>query len=375
MKASIYERRLALTKEAMVEKGVELLYLCPSVNMFYLTGVRREPHFGKIKDPRAWLTGLLIGVDSDPVILVPKMHADYVQASTWVKDIRIWTETDDSYQWMRSTLSEFPHDTIAICEEMPASSLLNLQKLLVGASFSTAHDIVGRLRMIKDDEELVLMEKAAQIADKVICEIIDNIQIGISERELAWEIENRMRRHGAEGLAFSPIVRCGTNSATLGYPPSEKRTEPNQPLQLDIGCVYEGYCSDITRTVYIGEPTLDFAQVYDIVLRAQEAGVNAACNGITGKELDAVARDIIAREGFGEFFVHRTGHGIGLESNEPPYVSRVSETTLKTGMVVTIEPGIYLKGRFGVRIEDTVVVDKQGGRRLNNVPHHLWKIG
>lgn len=231
---------------------------------------------------------------------------------------------------------------------------------------------VEQLRGQKSDDELALLQTAIDIADKAFESILNELRPGVSEREIAWKLEVFMREQGAESLSFPPIVASGPNGALPHARPSDKPLAAGEFVTMDFGCTWKGYCSDITRTVFIGEPTEDDRALYDLVLRAQEAGVRAVKPGTVAKDVDAVARTIIAEAGYGEYFGHGLGHGIGMDVHEEiPRLSKQGEVVLAPRMVASVEPGVYLPGQGGIRIEDLVVVTEDGCRVLTKSPKQL----
>lgn len=241
-----------------------------------------------------------------------------------------------------------------------------------GRELVSSAGLVERLRMIKDEAEIAIMQKAASIADEAWSHILGYIKPGVVERELAVELEYKMKKLGAEGLAFDIICASGVRSALPHGRASEKKIEAGDLVTFDFGALYKGYCSDMTRTVMVGEPSEKQREIYQTVLEAQLRGVAACKAGMTGKELDDVCRDYIKEKGYGEYFGHGTGHGVGRFIHEGPKLSfRGEHDVLEPGMVVTIEPGIYLPGWGGVRIEDMVLVTADGCRRLSQSPKDL----
>lgn len=234
-----------------------------------------------------------------------------------------------------------------------------------------ASGLVETIRQVKDAEEIALMRKAAQIADQAFEQILAFIKPGVTERQVALELEFIMKRAGSTGLAFDTIVASGVRSALPHGVASDKVIEAGDLVTMDFGAVYQGYRSDMTRTVVVGEPTEEQRRIYAIVLEAQMRGVAAARAGMTGKELDAVCRTYITEQGYGEQFGHGTGHGVGRYIHEGPSVSVRGATSLQPGMVVTIEPGVYLSGWGGVRIEDMVLLTADGCERLSRSPKEL----
>ncbi len=225
--------------------------------------------------------------------------------------------------------------------------------------------IVEQLRVYKDADELALLAKAIEIADEAIDEVAPRIEPGITEEGVAWELEKAMRERGAEMISFDTIVGAGANGALPHHRADDTVIKPNDAIVIDMGAKYDGYCSDLTRTIFVGEPDAKFRRIYDIVLQAQLAAEERVRAGMTGEEADAIARDIITEAGHGDDFGHSLGHGVGLAVHEFPRLGPRAEETLEDGMVFTIEPGIYLPGWGGVRIEDIVVMENGRARVIS----------
>ena len=245
-------------------------------------------------------------------------------------------------------------------------------RALEGVELVPVSGMVEALRMIKDEAEVALMQKAASITDEAWTYIQSFIRPGVAERDVALELEHKMKKLGAEGLAFDIIVASGVRSSLPHGRASEKLIETGDLVTVDFGAQYQGYCADMTRTVMVGEPSEQQRRLYAIVLEAQQRGVAACKPGMTGKELDEVCRGYIRENGYTEEFGHGTGHGVGLYIHENPRLNvRAENDVLKPGMVVTIEPGVYLPGWGGVRIEDMVLVTDTGCRRLSQSAKEL----
>ena len=226
--------------------------------------------------------------------------------------------------------------------------------------------VVEKLRIYKDSDELALLTEAIRIADEALDEVGPRIEPGITEEAVAWELEKAMRERGAEMISFDTIVGAGPNGALPHHRADETVIKPNDAIVIDMGAKYEGYCSDLTRTFFVGEPDDKFREIYGIVLQAQLAAEEQVTAGMTGKEADAIARDIIADAGHGDEFGHSLGHGVGLAVHEFPHVGPTAEEdVLEDGMVFTIEPGIYIPGWGGVRIEDMVVMENGKARVIS----------
>jgi len=235
-------------------------------------------------------------------------------------------------------------------------------------------DIVSSQRIIKYEFEIEKISIAANIADKAFSHIVEFIRPGLSEIEIAFEIEFFMRRNGASGLSFETIVASGKRSSMPHGTASDKIVEKGEFITMDFGCVYEGYCSDMTRTVHLGAANQDEKSVYGIVLKSQKKALEYIREGALANSVDKIARDIIIENGYGDFFSHGLGHGVGLEVHEEPRLSPGSDKVLSAGMVVTDEPGIYLPGKFGVRIEDLIAVKNDSCEILSNSPKELIEI-
>ena len=234
---------------------------------------------------------------------------------------------------------------------------------------------VENLRMVKDDAELAAIQAAIDLNEDVFTEVAAMVRADMTEADLAAEIFYRAMKKGADGVSFSPIVASGPNSAKPHAGFSTSRLVPGTPLTFDMGMRLHGYCSDMTRTVFLGECTPQWERVYEIVKEAKDRAADAIRPGLTGKDIDAVARDYITEQGHGDHFGHGLGHGIGIEVHEGPRLAKVGELELKPGHVVTNEPGIYLPGEGGIRIEDIFVVTEDGAKNMNNLPTDIMVVG
>ncbi len=233
---------------------------------------------------------------------------------------------------------------------------------------------IGKLRMIKDNEEIVCIRKAQEIAEKSLDELMPFIKVGKTEREIALELNRLMFQNGAEDLSFETIVLSGKNTSMPHGVPSDKKVQDGEFVLMDFGAVWNGYHSDMTRTVCVGEPDDEMKKVYNIVLEAQLAGLANARAGITGKELDKISRDIIEKAGYGDNFGHSLGHGVGLEIHEKPNASPNYDSVLESGSILTVEPGIYIEGKFGVRIEDFVILTENGCDNLTKYAKNIISL-
>ena len=371
-----YAERVARVRQAMEARGIDLLFVSPSANLQYLTGIERDrPNYGNVTYPGGWVLGMLVGRDKGPILLAPRMVADYDLPADVVSDLRVLPDRGDAFDLMRQALTEFgPVRRVAIENRAWAETAINMQTLLPDAQWGPASELIAPLRMIKDADEIAVMRYAAHIADQVLAEVVPLLKVGMSEQDVALEVDARMTRMGANGPSFT------TNVFTMG--PHEARemrekvsTRPlveGVSLSFDFGCVWKGYCSDFGRTVHIGEPSAEFRTAYQTVIAAHDAAIREMQTGkITAEGANAVARKVVDDAGFGEHFRHRLGHGIGLDVHEGPFLTEGDATVLQTGMAFTVEPSIYWVGRIGTRIEDVVIVRPEGGETLNQSHNDL----
>lgn len=231
--------------------------------------------------------------------------------------------------------------------------------------------LLWELRMVKDDEELEAMVAAQRIAERALTDILEEIRPGVTEKEIAARLQYLMLHYGASDMSFDPIVVSGPNGSLPHGVPSERVIGQGEFVTMDFGCIYHGYCSDMTRTVAVGFATEEMQRVYATVLSAQKAGIRAARAGISGREVDGAARAVINAAGYGDYFGHSFGHGVGVEIHESPNASPANIQLLPAGAVISAEPGIYLPGKLGVRIEDVIVLTEDGCRNLTKAPKEL----
>jgi len=358
-----YEYRVTECQYRLRQAVADALVLFPSVDMQYLSGFVDEPMERHLF--------LFIGEEDEPVFVAPELYATEIREASWVGDIRTYADGDDPLKIVEESVVDLGIESgrLLVDDRMWARFTQDLREILPKADFGLASDVLGPLRVCKDDAELDALRRAGEVADAAMQDVRDlgAEAIGMTEAELAQFIEERLAMHGGSGTSFEPIVGSGPNGAKPHHRHGNREIEPGDPVVFDFGTRVDGYPSDQTRTVVFGrEPSDKFKRVHETVHAAQQTAVEAVKPGIPAETVDVAAREVIVDAGFGEAFIHRTGHGIGLEVHEGPYIVDGNDTLLEPGMVFSVEPGIYLAGEFGVRIEDIVVVTENGCERLND---------
>lgn len=363
--SDIYRNRVARAQRSMVELGYELMVLFPGSNMRYLSGFYDEPG--------ERMLFFLLPAEGKPVFLVPELYEQQLREVSTFEEIRVWRDSEGPIRLLGEVLKEYSKGRINVLidDRMWAIFFLMLKEVMPRANFSLASKVMKSLRMIKTEDEINCLKRAGSIADSAFREVLRLRIYGMSELDIASSIEEAMRREGAEGTAFETLVASGANSALPHHRAGLRKIDIGDVVILDYGCRVGGYCADITRTVVCGKTTEEVKRVYEIVHRAQEKGVKAVKKGTLAQEIDRAARSMIDGAGYGEYFIHRTGHGIGLDVHEEPYIVEGNKLLLEEGMAFSVEPGIYIPGRFGVRIEDIIVVGSQGAERINNASRIL----
>lgn len=355
-------RRLAALRAAMAahEPPVEALLVGSPHNRRYLTGFSGSAGWALVTPEAA-------------VLLVDFRYVD--QARAEAPAFEVVEASPDPLQQLGRVLERLGVLRVG-CERdhVTLGQLERLRERAPGVEWLPVAGVVERLRAVKDEEELAAIRRAAGVAERAFREVLAEVRPGIAERDLAAELEYRMRRAGADGPAFDTIVASGPRSALPHGRAGERRLAPGDFVTFDFGARVDGYCSDCTRTVVLGRADEEQRRVYGLVRHAQEAALAAVRAGVRGREVDAAARGVIEAAGMGERFGHGTGHGVGLEVHEAPRLGRASEDVLAPGMVVTVEPGVYISGWGGVRIEDLVVVREDGAEVLTPFTKELLEL-
>lgn len=368
-----FTKRQNKLKDLLSDSGFDALALNPGPSLYYLTGL----HFHLSERPIV----AIFPLEKPNIIILPKLEAPKIKGLDIEIDAIDYGE--DPHTWpgifqdaiiglglMNDARIGIEDRRMRVLElRLLKESIPDQNKIL------TANELITELRIIKDNNEIEAMRKAVEIAERALTATIGMIHPGVSEQEVASELTLQLLRNGSQPeLPFFPIVSSGPNSANPHATPSERTLTPGDMLVIDWGANYSGYVSDITRTFAIGYITQEFEKIHQVVLNANTAGREAVQSGLKAEQIDEAARDQIAQAGYGQFFIHRTGHGIGIEGHEPPYIRQGNQRILSPGMTFTIEPGIYLPEENGVRIEDDVLVTEDGGQSLTTIKRELTVI-
>ena len=349
----------------MKQNGYDAYVIGPLADLTYLTGMR------PLTDER--FKALFLLADNRYFYISPELYYEETRAALGESaDFFSWSDSEGFLKAIRQAAGRYPikNARIAVNSEVSAADMLNMRELL-SAEFFDGRAIMETVRVVKTQEELEFLRQAARIADTVAAEIVDFIHPGVTERAIKEKITALLSEHGGEGNSFEPIVAAGPNSSMPHYLKGSRAFTTGDTVVLDFGCLYKDYCSDISRTVFVGEVSDEQKKVYEIVYEANLAGEKAVVSGAKAGEVDLAAREVIRRYGYGEYFINRTGHGIGVGEHEAPFIKEGNKQLLEDGMVFSVEPGIYLPGRFGLRIEDIVVVNGSRCEILNKADKSL----
>ena len=369
--AARYAERLLRARAAVVEARASALLVGVGPELEWLTGY--AAHGGER------LNLLVIPADGDIAFVSPRLEAPAARATPGFAPgairIETWEDTDDPFLLVPALVPPRAPLGFLVSDGLRAGFVLGLQAVLPGASWEVASRVLAPLRRVKDPEEIALLRAAAQAADRAMERIITGPLVGRTEAAVARDVREALVEEGHDTAEFA-IVASGPNSATPHHEPGDRVIEAGEPLLMDIGGRRAGYNSDITRTIWIAAeegsaPDADFVAIYELTAAAQAAAREAVRPGISYQALDAVAREVITAGGYSDHFIHRLGHGIGLEVHEEPYAVAGNDETAVAGNTFSCDPGIYLEGCYGVRIEDIVICTRDGGESLNESPREL----
>ena len=357
--------RLESVRAGLSERELDAMLISNSANRRYVSGF-------------AGSAGYLLISPTEAVLATDFRYVE--QAQNQAPEFRI-ERIGGKLDWLPKLLSGigarrigFESQDVSVATHSAFRKAIDEAGTADGVTLVETSDLVEKLRGVKDGEEMKLVQRAVEIADQAFEAVAPTIQAGQREREVAWELEKAMRDRGAEAISFDIIVAAGPNGALPHHRAGETAIRQGEPIVIDMGASYSGYCSDLSRSVIVGEPDDTFRKVYDTVLRAQSEAEQRVRSGMTGGEVDTVSRDIISEAGYGENFGHSLGHGVGLDVHEFPRLGPNVDDRLDDGMVFTVEPGIYVSGWGGVRIEDMVVLENGSARVLSSA-HKRERVG
>jgi Xaa-Pro aminopeptidase len=358
--ATVYQDRIERAQEAMRAAGVDLLAIGPSSDLFYLTGI--NAHLSER------LNLLLVPESGQPMFVVPRLEAPNVADKADLVAINAWEETESPSALAAKLAGDAK--SIAVGDQLHAIFLLRLQEAIPGAKWTPGGPVLRDLRMRKDAAEIEAMREVAKRTDEAWAAFLEAGPIeGMTELQAMDRLDELMKERGVTPM-FG-ICASGPNSASPHYNTGDRVIQKGDAVVFDWGGELNGYLSDMTRTVVIGEPSDEYRKVYDIVLRANRAAFEAVQPGVPCEDVDRAARDVITDAGYGEYFIHRVGHGLGLDVHEDPYLVSGNTMPLAPGMTFSDEPGIYMPGKFGIRIEDTVVCTEDGADLINTAPRDI----
>ncbi len=362
----IYLDRLDRVRAAMDVQGVDTLLVSVGHDLPYLTGY--------LAMPLERLTMLVVPRTGDATLLIPRLEAPRVDVQPGVFDLLPWDETEDPTTIVARLAAGSA--TVAVGDQMWARFLVELLPHLPGATFRRAVDVVGPLRMMKDRAEIDALAAAGAAVDRIATQLQTGAipLVGRTEAEVSADLSARIIAEGHQKVNFA-IVAAGENAASPHHHAGNRMIRDGEIVLCDFGGTMDGYCSDITRCVFTGGIDPEVADAYAVLHEAQSASVAAATVGTPCEEVDRVGRRIIADAGYGEYFVHRTGHGIGLEEHEDPYIVEGNGLPLAAGHAFSVEPGIYVPGKWGMRLEDIVIATEHGPRPVNAANHELVSVG
>lgn len=364
-------RRRAL-EPLLDEANADVMWLPIGADLEYMTGIeRRVPTFGEVNYAHGWVAGAFLVPGRDPVFILPRNYVEFDLPRGVPGEVLSVAELDDGEAiFARAAAAQPAASRLAIGARTWGSALMRLLQAFPGAELVDGTRLVNRLRRIKSPDELVLMREACRIVDAAMRKTTPNVSVGVTEMELAEEVNHHLLLEGARTWSFDTAVwsmgPLDERDATVRV--SHEPLQAGMGVSFDFGSVYRGYCSDFGRTIHVGEPSNEYRDVYDLVMQAQQAGINTVRPGTTAAEVHEATREVIVDAGYGEWFRHRTGHCIGLDVHEEPYISPEDHSPLEAGMTFTIEPSVFWPGRVGVRVEDVIVCTTTGGEKLNQHP-------
>ncbi|MHA1964008.1 MAG: M24 family metallopeptidase [Candidatus Thorarchaeota archaeon] len=363
---SIYRKRIEQVQKHLESSSVDFAFLTPAPNFQYLTGYTHKMH--------ERLTALVIRKDTEPQIVAPAFEVSGQSSRSWVKDFVPWAEDEDPYAIISQLVGDKSGGHSVFLDDRTTLGVYWALETALGGFSNTVSlsPMINAMRIAKSEKEIELMKKAGHIIHDAVLKAFEEAKIGMTELEIQQIVHQDIRRQGATPTFAA--VQFGENSAIPHAEAGIRQLKRGDVVLMDCGCILDGYNTDMTRVGVVGPPTEELERVYSTVLHAVETAVENIVPGMSCGTADGLARRVIDEAGYGEYFTHRLGHGIGLEVHEPPYVVRGSSMELQPGMCHSIEPGIYLEGKFGIRIEDLVCISKDGPELLTFMPRDLIQI-
>lgn len=355
----IFKSRVERAQQELAARGFDAVVATTSSNFFYFTGVWIDPH--------ERLLACVVRREGGPVMIAPKLHVEDFTDDLVEK--LFWEDGTDAVQLLSDCLPST--GTVCIDGNWPTANFLSMLKFKPNLQYQNSDLILATLRRIKDEYEINLLRQSSALADKVVDEFIRQVRSGLTEEQLVEILQSLWRVAGVRKLSFDALIAAGPNGAKPHHQSGSTVVGSGDFVVIDTGGIFNHYCSDMTRTVAVGKPTAEMKEVYEIVRQAQKAGEQSAKPGVPLGEIDRVTRGVIEKAGYGGYFIHRTGHGIGIDVHESPFLYGQNSELIERGMVFSIEPGIYLPGKFGVRIENLVVVTADCCKSLNQLSTDL----
>ncbi|MDJ0330902.1 Xaa-Pro peptidase family protein [Planococcus sp. S3-L1] len=356
-------------QDYLKQHSIDAAFITDPYNVFYVSGFKSNPH--------ERLLGVMIFAEAEPFLICPKMEIPDAKNAGWTGEIVGHEDTQNSMEILYKTAKSRGIELKTMAIEKAHMTVDRSEAILSFFEPRTLvqlDDQLNAMRVIKDDAELQILREAAALADYAIEVAAKTIKEGITEIEVMTEIELALKKRGVTHMSFDTTVLAGDKAASPHGKTGDRKLKNGDLVLFDLGVVHKGYCSDITRTLALGEPSEEQKAVYDIVYRSETAALEAVKPGVTAAELDQISRKVITDAGYGEYFTHRLGHGLGIDVHEFPSIHGENSIKMEKGMVFTLEPGIYIPGKIGVRIEDDVTVTADGYEVLTKFPKELQII-
>jgi len=361
--------RLQKLYEAMQQNNMDSMFITSKANVFYFSNYYTDPH--------ERLVGVYVTNKHDPLLIVPAMEMHDAKEAGWSYDMIGYNDDEDVWQLIHSYIQkqgEAPKNIALEEEHISLERYEAIRRIMPSTEIIHGQELLAEIRVRKSPQEYTLLKKAAQLADFGIETGMNAIAEGVTEMEILATIEYALKKQGVQEMSFSTTVLSGNKTASPHGTPGNKAIEKGDFVLFDLGVVYEGYCSDITRTFVFGSVSEEQKEIYETVLQAEEAAIQASKVGVEVGKIDRVARNVISEAGYGKYFTHRIGHGLGIDVHEYPSMHTNNTLQLEEGMCYTIEPGIYMPHIGGVRIEDMIFITKKGAESLTKFPKHLQVI-